>query len=109
MNINIDEDSHRLFAKLGAVLQDGGAHKTVWQARGDGASKFCMLCKNLFTHDSKVADGDGSHMLRCNEIKLDGLVASTDRELRTNARHLERMSARYLDPTTLHCCSKPWA
>ena len=93
MNVNIDEDSHRLFAKLGAVLQDGGAHKTVWQARGDGASKFCMLCKNLFTHDSKVADGDGSHMLRCNEIKLDGLVASTDRELRTNARHLERMSA----------------
>ena len=35
----------RLWAVLGGVLQDGGAHKTVWHSRGDSASKFCMLCK----------------------------------------------------------------
>ena len=52
-----------------------------------------MLYKNLCTHDSNVADGDGSHMLRCNKNRVDGLAASTGRELRTNARHLERMSA----------------
>ena len=92
MNINIDGESHRLFAHLGAVLQDGGAHKFAWQARGDGASKFCLLCKNLFTHESNVCDDDGAHVLRCNEIRLDRLVASTDHELRTNARYLERMS-----------------
>ena len=64
MHIEIDGESHRLFAKLGAVLQDGGAHKAVWQARGDGASKFCMLCKNLFTHDSNVAADDGTRLMR---------------------------------------------
>jgi hypothetical protein len=35
----------RLWARLGGVLQDGGAHKYVWHLRGDGASKFCVLCK----------------------------------------------------------------
>lgn len=92
MALDLDGDSFRLFAKVGVVLQDGGAHKAVWQARGDGASKFCMLCKNMFTADSRVVDEDGSAMLRCNEIHLDELVASTDHELRTNARYLERMS-----------------
>ena len=33
----------RFWAKLGLVLQDGGAHKTTWHARGDGASKLCLL------------------------------------------------------------------
>ena len=30
----------RLFAKMAAFLQDGGAHKSTWHCRGDGASKF---------------------------------------------------------------------
>ncbi|CAK0813409.1 unnamed protein product [Prorocentrum cordatum] len=92
MALDLDGDSFRLFAKVGVVLQDGGAHKTVWQARGDSASKFCVLCKNICTPDSKVVEEDGSAMLRCNQIHLDELVASTDHELRANARYLERMS-----------------
>ena len=40
-------------------------------------------------------DEDGTHLLRCNQIKLDELVASTDRELLTNARFLQRRSARF--------------
>ena len=75
------------------VIQYGGAHKTLWQARGDGASRFCLLCKNLFTDKSNVAAEDGTHLLRCNQITRDGLVASTDANLRTNARYLERMAA----------------
>ena len=94
MHIEIDGERSRLFAKLGVVLQDGGAHKAVWQARGDGASKFCMLCKNLFTHDSNVAADDGTRLMRCGIIKLQELEASTDRELRNNARYLERQSGR---------------
>ena len=93
MHVEIDGDSFRLFARLGTVLQDGGAHKAVWQARGDGASKFCMLCKNLFTNDSTVVDEDGRRLLKCDQIKLDELEASTDAELRTNARYLEQESA----------------
>ena len=94
INLEIDGESFRIFAKMGVILQDGGAHKATWQARGDGASKFCLLCKNLFTDASKFVEEDGTRLLRCNEIKLDGLVASTDNELRTNARYLEGMSTR---------------
>eukprot|EP00959_Pyramimonas_sp_CCMP1952_P433674 9081418-Pyramimonas_sp.AAC.1 len=85
MALDLDGDSFRLLAKVGAALQGGGAHKTVWQAWGDSASKFCMLCKNIFTPGSKVVDEDGSAMLRCSELHLDQLVASTDHELRANA------------------------
>lgn len=46
----------RMWAKLGGILQDGGAHKYVYMIRGDGASKFCMLCRNLFTEASNVCE-----------------------------------------------------
>ena len=69
-----------------------GGHKSVWQARGDGASKSCLLCKNLFTHDSNVVLEDGTHMLRCNQIKLNELEPSKASELRTNARYLQQVS-----------------
>ena len=62
--------------------------------RFEGASKFCLLCKNLFTESSNVVGEDGTHLLRCNAISLEDLVASTDRELRTNARYVESMSGR---------------
>ena len=37
----------RLWARLGGMLQDGGAHKAVWHSRGDGATMACMRCLNL--------------------------------------------------------------
>ena len=89
MNIEIDGEVFRLFAKIGVVLQDGGAHKAVWLSRGDGASRFCLLCKNMFTDDSELVDEDGTHLLRCNVIKLDELEASTDKELRANALEVQ--------------------
>ena len=78
----------RLWARLSGVLQDGGAHKFVWHLRGDGASKFCVLCKNLFTAESNVVDSDGTNLLRCNCINLAELVPETGHTLRTNARFL---------------------
>ena len=36
----------RLFAELAMVLQDGGAHKTIWGCKGDAGTRMCMLCKN---------------------------------------------------------------
>ena len=88
--VDLGDEQVRLFLKIGLVLQDGGAQKAVWGARGDGASKFCLLCKNLFTHESAMTADDGSHLLRCNVIKLDELEASTDTELRNNARYLDQ-------------------
>ena len=93
MHMELDGEHFRLFAKVGIVLQDGGAHKTVWQARGDGASRFCLLCINLFTDRSEVVADDGTHLLRCNKIKHHELVKSTDANLRANARYLERMAS----------------
>ena len=78
----------RFWAKLGLVLQDGGAHKTTWHSRGDGASKLCLLCKNLFTASSLLADEDGTRLLRSNVIKWDGLVPSTNDDVRRAARFL---------------------
>ena len=78
----------RLWARLGGILQDGGAHKFVWHVRGDGASKYCVLCRNLFSEESKVVEEDGTNLLRCNVIKLDELVPMNGEDLRKNARYL---------------------
>ena len=80
----------RLFAKLGGMLQDGGAHKSVWHSRGDGASKFCLLCKNLFTEESQVVEADGAKLLSCNCLKWNDLAQASSRDLRTAARYLEK-------------------
>ena len=37
INLHLDDAEIRLLAKLGVLIQDGGAHKAVWSARGDGA------------------------------------------------------------------------
>ena len=79
----------RLWAIMGGILQDGGAHKYVWHIRGDGASKYCVLCRNLFTESSNLVDEDGTNLLRCNIIKLDELVPMTGVDLRNNARYIE--------------------
>ena len=61
-----DHTSVRLWAVLGGMLQDGGAHKAVWHSRGDSASKFCIPCKNLFDQESEIADADDTNLLSCN-------------------------------------------
>ena len=76
----------RLFAAMGVVLQDGGAHKSVWHSR-DG-SKMCMLCKNLFTIKSELCDVDGTKLLSCGVTKLADLVPETSKNLRDKARYL---------------------
>jgi len=99
LDIDHDEVDVRIWAKLGGILQDGGAHKYTWHLRGDGASKFCVLCKNLFTAESNVVDEDGSNLLRCNCIDLGELVPEKGSTLRTNARYLAAQ-ADILGPST---------
>ena len=95
ITLSLDSDTDiKFFAKLGSVLLDGGAHKYVWGARGDGASKFCILCKNIWTNKSNIIAEDGSNLLRCDVLTVDGLEAATDAELRTNMRYLQQESAR---------------
>jgi hypothetical protein len=77
----------RFFVALAIVLQDGGAHKAVWHSR-DG-SKMCILCKNLFTVKSEIADADGTELLTCGVCKLADLEPETSESLRNKARWLE--------------------
>lgn len=85
--ILLQSTGERFFVVLGVVLQDGGAHKSVWHSR-DG-SKMCILCKNLFTVHSEIADADGSGLLTCGVVKLADLEPETSSSLRTKARWLE--------------------
>ena len=45
----------RLWAKLGIVLQDGGAHSTLWHTITDSGSKFCTLCANVYADEADLA------------------------------------------------------
>ena len=94
----------RLWAKLGGVLQDGGAHKYVWHLRGDGASKFCVLCRNLFTEAPNVVDADGATLLRCNVIKLVELIPMTSAEYLIAVWIVFSILARHTSTTTCMAC-----
>ena len=85
--INLEPIEDRFFAVMSVILQDGGAHKSVWHSR-DG-SKVCMMCKNLFTVESKLTDEDGTGMLSCGIIELGKLVPEVSEDLRSKARFLE--------------------
>ena len=93
MSAPLEPADIRVWAKLGGVLQDGGAHKSVWHARGDSASKLCLLCKNLFTEKSHLCDEDGTSLLVCNALKLRDLIPATSNDMRTVARYLEGQHA----------------
>jgi len=87
--LDFGDECVRIWAVLGGVIQDGGAHKSVWHSRGDAGSKYCLLCKNIFTEESKLCDEDGTKMLSCNVIKHRDLVPATSRDMRATARYIE--------------------
>ena len=90
MSLPFDGEDIRLWAQLTGLIQDGGAHKSTFHSRGDGASKFCLLCQNLFSQESKLVEEDGSGILACNVLKCKDLVPATGKGLRKVARYLER-------------------
>ena len=110
--------SIRLWATLGGILQDGGAHKAVWHNRGDGASMGCMRCLNLCEVKSHLCDEDEENILVCNVIKANKLVPATSANIRNKARYLEAQSATVKgDPfvemqqalaMTYHSCQYYW-
>ena len=78
----------RLFAACKFLLQDGAAHKSVWHSRGDGGSRYCMLCTNLFTETCNLVEEDGTNELVCNIIRKSELQMATGEGLRRCARVL---------------------
>ena len=57
-----DGSSFRLWADMGLMVQDGGAHKLVWGCKGDGGSRLCMLCKNLVAEKAGLAGGSSGRL-----------------------------------------------
>ena len=49
------------------VLQDGGAMMYTFSVRGDGASRFCPMCKNLFV--LKAAVGSEENYEDCSMMR----------------------------------------
>ncbi len=94
LTLSLDGQDTKLFATLGSVLLDGGARTYVWGARGDGASKLCILCTIPWTSQSSIVAEDGANLLRCGVNTVDGLEAASDSELRTIMRCLQQESAR---------------
>lgn len=78
----------RIFAKLGMILQDGAAHKSVWHCKGDAGTKICMLCLNLYTRKSEIVDEDGEHLLTCTLVQESELHFATDADVRGSVRRL---------------------
>ena len=78
-----DGSQLRLFIKLGMMLQDGGAHKHVFHVKGDGGTKFCHLCRNLFAITTAVADEEtGETLLAASLIFEHELDFATDSDIR---------------------------
>ena len=82
-----DEPSIRLYAKLGFIVQDGGAHKSVFLHKGDGGTNFCPLCLNAFAAASDVALYDAG--LPSNLIKFADLRLATCQEIRDGCRRAQ--------------------
>lgn len=68
-------DVVRFFCKLGMILQDGAAHKLVWQCKGDAGTRMCMLCRNL------IAESALGDMLTCNKVHESEMDMATDEDI----------------------------
>ena len=77
----------RLYFDLSVVLQEGGAHKTVWSCKGDAGTKLCMMCLNLRTEKSGIAT-DGSDLV-CDLIHEHQLQFATDADIMGSIARLE--------------------
>lgn len=87
----------RIFARLGCIVQDGLAHKQTWHTKGDGGTKFCLLCRNVFDRKSGVGDDpddETDSLLMCSVTSVDQLDIATSEDIFYAARRLEFMQSR---------------
>ena len=79
-----EDEQIRLYAKLGFVVQDGGAHKQCFHHKGDGGTNFCMLCLNAFAAGSDLALYDPA--LPANLTRFRDLALASNDDIRDGAR-----------------------
>lgn len=78
----------RVWIALGAFLQDGAAHKQVFNLKGDAGTKFCVFCRNLVSQKSGLVDEAGD-ILVATSWDLASIQQSTDESLRDTVSRLD--------------------
>lgn len=73
----LPEDRLRIFFKLGFMLQDGLAHKSIWSLKGDSGTKFCIFCSNLVSKRSSLPH----EVLTTQAFDPSALQLATDQDL----------------------------
>ena len=85
----------RLHIKPGSILQDGGAHKQIFHAKGDSATRFCFICSNLVAGRSQLVNGE--NQLTCQLVDRQNLCMATDQDIKDTIQRLkankDKMSA----------------
>ena len=86
--------SFRLFCKLNMILQDGGAHKQVFLAKGDAGTKFCICCRTLYTEKSGILNGETKdELLTCSHLLESEQDFATDDDIRGTVSRLASFAA----------------
>ena len=80
-----------LHLDMGCFLMDGGAHKYLWNVKGDSGMRFCTLCLNIVAKTSRIArDGlTDDTSLVIDDTAFDDLVFATDRDVKDTQQRLK--------------------
>jgi hypothetical protein len=82
----------RLFYKLGMIVQDGDAHTKILCCKGDGGTKMCVLCSNLYSEKSGIIDEDGTDHLTCEIVHEADLHFASDSDIKGAVARLDAYS-----------------
>ena len=81
-------ESLRLHIKLKTMVQDGAAHKEIWQIKGDSGMRMCVGC-DIINSNSDLLQYAAAGDLKQNVIKVCDLEFTTDAEARSAANRLK--------------------
>ena len=99
----------RFFARLGMILQDGGAHKSIWLIKGDAGLKMCMLCRNLVSEKSELVAEDGTDLLMCSIIHESEIDFASDADIRGSVRRLAAHRLTDSNPVFKCACTRTYS
>ena len=81
----------RIFIKLGFMIQDGLAQKSIWSLKGDAGTRYCLFCSNLVSARSNLDDDD--ELLTCNCWDMSQIVLANDEELKGTLQRVQDKAA----------------
>lgn len=90
----------RMFVRLRILVQDEKAHKQSYEVKGASGTKPCLLCRNVVSARSDVAQFATGNIVDICEHDVSKLVLHTDGTMRAAARHLATV-ARTANKATL--------